>query len=188
MITVQAQITPGPLEIGSQQLTVEEIAKSRLLTAMSPNYCALILTYSSLNHRVIVRDPGELALDVVFFHGGKFYNNNYMIDGFSNNDRLNPSMNVGYVARQQKATPRPIFPLVIRNDTRLIESLSVYDSNISAKYGQFTGCVVDAKLKNHPLQRSILFYRLSWYTLVEAARSGEQGKIVRCGGSEKYAL
>ncbi len=151
VITVQAQVTPGPMEIDSQQLTAEEIAKKPVVNG---NVTELLRTNPNVQFSESSRNsqtPGELAPDVVSFHGEKFYNNNFMIDGFSNNDRLNPGVNVGDVGSTAEGNAATDFPAghpeAFWVDASLIESLSVYDSNISAKYGQFTGGVVDAKLK-----------------------------------------
>ncbi|MCW2479943.1 secretin and TonB N-terminal domain-containing protein [Candidatus Symbiopectobacterium sp. NZEC135] len=151
VITVQAQVTPGPMDIGSQQLTAEDIAKKPVVNG---NITELLRTNPNVQFSESSRNsqtPGELAPDVVSFHGEKFYNNNFMIDGFSNNDRLNPGVNVGKVDATANGNSAADFPSghpeAFWVDTSLIESLSVYDSNVSAKYGQFTGGVVDAKLK-----------------------------------------
>ncbi|RKO82408.1 hypothetical protein C5E04_06525 [Pectobacterium parmentieri] len=151
VITVKAQISPGPMEIGSQQLVAEEIAKK---PTANGNITELLRTNPNVQFSETSRNsetPGELAPDVVSFHGEKFYNNNFMIDGMSNNDRLNPGVNVGEVGAVANGNSANDFPSGHPEsfwiDSSLIESLSVYDSNVSAKYGQFTGGVIDAKLK-----------------------------------------
>ncbi|MBN3097952.1 secretin and TonB N-terminal domain-containing protein [Pectobacterium brasiliense] len=151
VITVKAQITPGPMEIGSQQLVAEEIAKK---PTSNGNITELLRTNPNVQFSETSRNsetPGELAPDVVSFHGEKFYNNNFMIDGMSNNDRLNPGVNVGEVGSTANGNAANDFPSGHPEsfwiDSNLIDSLSVYDSNVSAKYGQFTGGVIDAKLK-----------------------------------------
>ncbi|WGL28839.1 secretin and TonB N-terminal domain-containing protein [Pectobacterium brasiliense] len=151
VIMVKAQITPGPMEIGSQQLVAEEIAKK---PTANGNITELLRTNPNVQFSETSRNsetPGELAPDVVSFHGEKFYNNNFMIDGMSNNDRLNPGVNVGEVGSTANGNAANDFPSGHPEsfwiDSSLIESLSVYDSNVSAKYGQFTGGVIDAKLK-----------------------------------------
>ncbi|MFP9468917.1 secretin and TonB N-terminal domain-containing protein [Pectobacterium brasiliense] len=151
VITVKAQITPGPMEIGSQQLVAEEIAKK---PTSNGNITELLRTNPNVQFSETSRNsetPGELAPDVVSFHGEKFYNNNFMIDGMSNNDRLNPGVNVGEVGSTANGNAADDFPSGHPEsfwiDSSLIDSLSVYDSNVSAKYGQFTGGVIDAKLK-----------------------------------------
>lgn len=93
--------------------------------------------------------PGELAPENVSFHGEKFYNNNFMIDGLSNNNNINHGANKGVL----DGDPDGYSPIDLPAggtqsfwiNSELIESLEVFDSNISAKYGDFTGGVVDAE-------------------------------------------
>lgn len=110
---------------------------------------------------------GEIRPDEVSFHGEKFYNNNFTIDGVSNNDNLDP----GSAAASTAATaPRGFNPFdlpaggtqSIHLDTSLIQSLQVFDSNVSARYGQFTGGAVNAQLINPDPQR--VSGRISWRT------------------------
>lgn len=151
VITVEARAIPGPMEIGSQQLTAEDIAKK---PASNGNVTELLRTNPNVQFAETSRSsatPGEIAPDVVSFHGEKFYNNNFIIDGMSNNDRLNPGDNVGEVSSAPNGNSANDFPSGHPEsfwiDTGMIESMSVYDSNVSAKYGQFTGGVIDVKLK-----------------------------------------
>ena len=93
---------------------------------------------------------GEIAPENVSFHGEKFYNNNWQIDGMSNTDNSNPGAGAGY----QNSNDSDMDGLPNGGaqsfwvNADIIDSVDVYDSNISAKYGQFTGGVVDAKLKD----------------------------------------
>ena len=100
---------------------------------------------------------GEIAPENVSFHGEKFYDNNWMIDGMSNNDTTNPGADNGNMVNNPQGTNANELPaggtqsFWINSD--IIQRADVYDSNISAKYGQFTGGVVDARLKNPDLRR-----------------------------------
>lgn len=93
---------------------------------------------------------GEIAPENVSFHGEKFYNNNWQIDGMRNTDNSNPGAGAGY----QNSNDSDMDGLPNGGaqsfwvNVNIIDNVDVYDSNISAKYGQFTGGVVDAKLKD----------------------------------------
>lgn len=95
---------------------------------------------------------GEIAPANVSIHGERFYNNNWMIDGISNNDITNPGSNGGELGNDPEGYSPWDLPgggtqsFWVNSD--IIESADVYDSNISAKYGEFTGGVIDAKLKD----------------------------------------
>ncbi|CNK99035.1 putative exported iron receptor protein [Yersinia enterocolitica] len=141
----------GQLQIGSQQMTETDIAKQ---PTGNGNITELLRTNPNVQFSETSRNsttPGELAPEVVSFHGEKFYNNNFIVDGLSNNDRLNPGDNVADIEKAPNGNAGADFPAghpeAFWVDTSLLESVSVYDSNISAKYGQFTGGVVDATLK-----------------------------------------
>lgn len=97
---------------------------------------------------------GEISSDTVSFHGEPYYNNAFVIDGFSNNDTMNPgSSNSGYNSAEDFESPTAMYlapgsPEAFQVDSSLVAQLNVYDSNVPAKYNRFTGGVVDAELKN----------------------------------------
>lgn len=99
---------------------------------------------------------GEIAPENVSFHGERFYNNSWMIDGISNNDNIHPGSRNGHQNQFPDGYSAISLPaggtqsFWINSD--IIDSIDVYDSNISAKYGQFTGGVIDAKLKDADTQ------------------------------------
>ncbi|MFC6363490.1 TonB-dependent receptor plug domain-containing protein [Tatumella punctata] len=95
---------------------------------------------------------GEIAPENVSFHGEKFYNNNFMIDGLSNNNTINPGANGGELTNSPDGYSPTDLPAGGTQsfwiNSELVDRLEVFDSNISAKYGSFTGGVVDARLKD----------------------------------------
>ncbi|MDC9821340.1 TonB-dependent receptor plug domain-containing protein [Pectobacterium polonicum] len=156
--TILVRSTPTSQSMGTQIINAEQIKKMPTgngsvteLLKNNPNV-QFANTANSSN------TPGELAPENVSFHGEKFYNNNFMIDGLSNNNNINPGANNGelkntpdgYNATDLPAGGAQSFWI----NSELIESLEVFDSNISAKYGDFTGGVVDAKLKDPKLDKA----------------------------------
>lgn len=92
---------------------------------------------------------GEIAPNEVSIHGAAFYSNNYTIDGLSNNDNLNPASDNsiragkdvdGYSPMDLPGGGTQSFWI----DSSLLQNVEVFDSNISAKYGNFTGGVINA--------------------------------------------
>lgn len=164
--TIMVRSTPTSQSMGTQIINAEQIARyptrngtvSELLRH-NPNVSFANDTDSSNN-------PGEIAPERVSFHGEKFYNNNFMIDGLSNNSTINPGNNNGSLT----SSPDGYSPTDLPSggvqtfwvNSQLIDRLEVFDSNISAKYGDFTGGVVDARLKDPSLDRSS--GRVSWRT------------------------
>lgn len=137
-------------QIGTQKINEEQIKRRPTtngniteLLKSNPNVAFSNLAGTSLN-------AGEIKPDEVSFHGEKFYNNNFTIDGISNNDNLNPAS--GNLVNRQNGAEAYELPSDSSQsfwlDTRLLKQVEVFDSNISAKYGNFTGGMVNAEIKD----------------------------------------
>lgn len=86
---------------------------------------------------------GSIVPPKISISGGKYYENNFSIDGISNNNRIDPT---GIDA----VTSNAYFGGEAENsflDTDLLDSVTVYSSNVPAKYGNFVGGMVDAKTR-----------------------------------------
>lgn len=156
--TILVRSTPTSQSMGTQILTAEQIEK---LPISNGNITELLKTNPNVrfsNDANNSNTPGEIAPENVSFHGEKFYNNNFMIDGLSNNNTINPGANGGelnnnpdgYNATDLPAGGAQSFWI----NSELVEQLEVFDSNVSAKYGNFTGGVVDARLKDPDLEKA----------------------------------
>lgn len=156
--TIVVSDIPFSQKIGTQKLTNKEIermpAKDGSITELlkiNPNV-RFSQTYDNST------GAGEIAPPEVSFHGEKFYNNNYSIDGFSNNDNINPGHGLG---KNDTETPDGTNPWDLPAGTtqsmwinpELLKNVEVFDSNISAQYGRFTGGVVNAELKDPDFER-----------------------------------
>ncbi len=142
----------------AQKMGTQRITQQQIQDRVTGNGTISELLKSNLNVQFSNTDgnsntPGEIAPENVSFHGEKFYNNNWMIDGMSNNDTVNPGADKGAIATSDPDGSSP-FDLPAGGtqsfwiNSGIIDRVDVYDSNISAKYGQFTGGVIDAKLKD----------------------------------------
>lgn len=155
---------PFSQQIGTQKLTASHIANR---PTGNGNITELLKTnptvrYSSDADTSI--NAGEIKPNEISIHGEKFYNNNFVLNGMSNNDNINP---IG----DSKDNPQGQNPYELPSggtqtfwvDTHLLKNVEVFDSNISAKYGQFTGGVINAELiKPNTTQPSgRVFYRTS---------------------------
>jgi hypothetical protein len=98
---------------------------------------------------------GEITPPKVSIRGSQHYENNFMINGVSNNNNLNPS-GLGNNAGIYGAVGGEAQSLFL--DTNLIESAEIYTEAISAEYGGFTGGVINTKLKDARMDR--------WHTTV----------------------
>ncbi|TLV23958.1 TonB-dependent receptor [Klebsiella indica] len=164
--TITVRSAPTSQSMGTQIINADQIGKyptgngtiSELLEH-NPNVRFANDNNSSLN-------PGEIAPENVSFHGEKFYNNNFMIDGLSNNNTINPGNKNGSLTTDPDGYSPTDLPSGGTQsfwiNSELVDQLQVFDSNVAAKYGDFTGGVVDARLKDPSLDRAA--GKISWRT------------------------
>ncbi|VFQ46250.1 hypothetical protein [Desulfoluna butyratoxydans] len=86
------------------------------------------------------KTAGEILPVNISISGGKAYQNNFSVDGISNNSLLDPGSERHQVVNDVPGHPQEIFL-----DSDLVEEVAVYDSNVPARFGDFSGGVVDAK-------------------------------------------
>lgn len=89
-------------------------------------------------------NAAEILPPLISISGGRAYENNYTIDGVNQSSTLDPltGNNVAESIRDVPSHPQRGF---IHQD--LIDRVTVYDSNIPARYGRFVGGVVDAEIR-----------------------------------------
>lgn len=86
------------------------------------------------------KTAGEILPAEISISGAKPYQNNYQVDGVENNNRLDPVSDNPHNMNDVPGHSQNMFI-----DTDMIESVTVYHSNVPASYGRFLGGVVDAK-------------------------------------------
>lgn len=100
--------------------------------------------------------PAEVAI-----HGQPFYQNLFLIDGADTTNDLNPAAKGLGVGGDLFAIPSLVAPITGSSpqgyyiDTSLLKQVEVYDSNVSAEFGGFTGGVVSAELKEPTEEPSV---------------------------------
>ena len=82
---------------------------------------------------------GEILPAEISISGGRVYDNNFMIDGVGNNSLIDPT-----ASKPSSTTSVPGHSQELFLDTSLVDTISIYRSNVSARYSGFTGGVVDA--------------------------------------------
>ncbi|MDO4937429.1 MAG: hypothetical protein Q4E62_05895 [Sutterellaceae bacterium] len=87
---------------------------------------------------------GEIKPANISIHGSVAYQNNYMLDGISTNSDLDPAEQTSVTTTRLGASDEQGFYV----DSRLIDSVTVYDHNIPVEFGGFTGGVVDAQTRS----------------------------------------
>lgn len=86
--------------------------------------------------------PGEIDPADISINGAKYWQNNFMIDGISINNDLDPGSHGYSQNRQFDAAPSRSHGIAL--DADLLQEVKVYDSNVPVQYGGFNGGVVDA--------------------------------------------
>jgi len=85
---------------------------------------------------------GDIIPPRLSISGGKTFQNNFLIDGLTSNSLLDP------VAQDPTSiTTVPGHPQALFLNKSLVEEINVYRYNVPARYGQFTGGVVEAETR-----------------------------------------
>ncbi len=95
------------------------------------------------------QEGGEIAPPRISIYGAKPYENNFMVDGMSVTNTLNPTGLGDLGTRNEKNSVLMVGggDYNIFYDTDLLESIEVYTNNVPAKYGNFTGGVISSTLR-----------------------------------------
>jgi hypothetical protein len=86
---------------------------------------------------------GEILSPTISISGGKVYQNNFLLDGIGNNNLIDPAAGVRDIVTDTPGHPQERF---LNSD--LIDSVTLYDSNVPARFGNFAGGVVEATTRN----------------------------------------
>lgn len=100
---------------------------------------------------------GEILPPAISISGGKIYQNNFLVDGIANNNIIDPASKWG----DDIVSDAPGHPQERFLNSALIESVTLYDSNVPARFGRFAGGVVDVTTRN---PGSEVEGQLSWRT------------------------
>lgn len=102
---------------------------------------------------VSINDPkrtantaGELSPASISISGGLPSQNSFLLDGFAINNDLDPFGGSG-AGGSLDSYARSGFSQGLNIDTFLLDSITVLDSNISARYGHFSGGVIESTIR-----------------------------------------
>ena len=128
--------------------------------------------------------PGEIDPADISINGAKFYQNNFMIDGISINNDLDPGAHGYGETRQFDSAPSRSHGIAL--DADLLEEIKVYDSNVPVEYGGFNGGVVDA-VTRRPTQdlHGKISYAMSRSEWTRYHISGEDKESFKNSSNEK---
>lgn len=91
-----------------------------------------------------VNQQAEIRSKLISISGAQPWQTSFLLDGVSNNSMLDPGSFSRSVTAQNDVQGHPEASFI---NQELIESVTVYDSNIPARYGSFGGGVVDMQLR-----------------------------------------
>lgn len=95
-------------------------------------------------------NSGVMRPEEFSFHGQAYYQNLFMIDGIGVNNDINPAAGGSdYGTPSLTQMDGGSSPQGYYLDVGLLEQIEVYDSNVPAGFGGFTGGVVSAKMKRY---------------------------------------
>lgn len=141
----EIEVQPGHARLDSETISRMPGGEANLADLLRVNPAVDFSRDAELSASTAVQRPAEISI-----HGQPFYQNAFLIDGIDTANDLNP-------ADVEDVWDAPV-PWQIQGgsspqgyyiDTGLVESVEVYDSNVPAEYGGFTGGVVAAELKDY---------------------------------------
>ena len=144
----QKSLTKTSDSQGSRKITRESIEN---LPSGNGDYTQLLRTNPNVQFSVKNRQSttgGEIDPADVSINGAPSWQNNFTLDGVNMNNDLDPLSNKKYTGLPGVWQVYGSSSQGLAIDSDLLESVEVHDSNVSAKYGGFTGGVVEAKTRN----------------------------------------
>ncbi|WP_318837227.1 MULTISPECIES: secretin and TonB N-terminal domain-containing protein [unclassified Providencia] len=103
-------------------------------------------------------NQGEIKPSRISIHGSSSYQNAYRLDGVSFNNDFDPAdSGLGETTTRLSSSDQGIYI-----DSRLIDSMTVYDNNIPVEFGGFTGGTVEVNSRRWQGENSAhAYYRLT---------------------------
>lgn len=94
------------------------------------------------NSQLSSKTPGEISPANISINGAQFYQNAFIVDGVGFNNDIDPAENNPALLASAPGRSQGL-----ALDTDLLDNITVYDSNVPAAYGRFTGGVVEANTR-----------------------------------------
>lgn len=129
----------------STDISAQTVNKTQLDNSISGN--GFLGSVIDVNANIDVVDAsknsktaGEIKPGEISINEAPTYQNNFTIDGMSNNSLLDPLLNNNFSKYDVPGNENSMFL-----DIDLINSIKVFDSGVSAEYGSFLGGVIDVE-------------------------------------------
>lgn len=136
---------PGRARYGEETIAAAATGEGHLADLLRLNPAVDFAREGELSANTAVLRPGEIS-----FHGEPFYQNLFLIDGTDTVNDLNPGATTDIWRTPSLVQPHGgSSPQGYYVDVDLLDNVQVYDSNVPAEYGGFTGGVVASELKRY---------------------------------------
>ena len=153
-IVVVGNIDSSLTSVGDSYGGTQKISRTMIESMPSGNgdFVQLLRTnpnvqFSSTNRQSTTL--GEISPANISINGAKYWQNNFMLDGANMNNDLDPARNPGgNPTRFSAFDTMNSVSQGMAIDSDFLRSVEVHDSGVSAKYGGFTGGVVEAKTRD----------------------------------------
>lgn len=141
----------APQFIGSEEIRQRSTGEGNVTELLKSNPSVQFSNNDSTS-----MNQGEIKPSRISIHGASSYQNAYKLDGVSFNNDIDPSSaGNGEILTRIDSDEQGMYV-----DSRLIDSVTVYDNNIPVEYGGFTGGTVDVTSRRWQGEnRAHLFYR-----------------------------
>ena len=147
----EIEVQPGHVRFDAEFMASMPGGEANLADVLRANPAVDFGREGDLSKNSAVQRPAEISI-----HGQPFYQNAFLIDGIDTGNDLNPADSGDIWSTPSLNRPHGgSSPQSYYVDTSLIESVEVYDSNVPAEYGGFTGGVVAADLKRYDGRNSV---------------------------------
>ena len=133
--TVKAEAT-GKSDLSKEQIDTLPVADTNIEALIKLMPGVQISDKANTSFR-----GGEISPPLISISGGRPYDNNFLIDGMSNNSLLDPGSDIA----ANSPGDVPGHPQEIFLSTHLVANLEVYNNNIPARFGDFAGGVVNVE-------------------------------------------
>ena len=141
----ELRVQPGHTKYGEEVLRDMPLGDGHLSDLLRLNPAVDFARESDLSGNSATLRPDEISI-----HGQPFYQNLFLIDGIDTTNDLNPAAAEDIWANPQIVRPNSgSSPQGYFIDMNLLKSIEVFDSNVPAEHGGFTGGVVAAELKSY---------------------------------------
>lgn len=145
----EADVLSAPQRLTSGQIAVRNTGDGNLTDLMKTNPAVQFANNDSNS-----MNQGEIKPSRISIHGSSSYQNAYRLDGVDYNNDIDPAdSGLGETSTRLSSGDQGIYI-----DSRLIDSLTVYDNNIPVEYGGFTGGTVEASSRRWRGQNSAHAY------------------------------